>query len=175
MDARGLTLFVCLVGCGSGRSAPAQPAAPPPTPPADAAVEAAPPDAFPEAVLEAPAWIFGYHTADRSETWTLRHAAGTALLVVATARGEQRYVGTATEDAAGGLKLDVSTGTAKLALACKRAERAVSATCNDRKARPVEVLDCYHPDFQTPMPFAPAPGIEYVDDASCHGYRLRTP
>jgi hypothetical protein len=35
----------------------------------------------------------------------------------------------------------------------------------------VEVLSCYHADFKAPMPFGPAPGIEYVVDATCNGYR----
>ena len=170
-----LLCVLVIVGCGSSQPAPAQPAVPvAPGGPADAAVDAAP-DALPQAVLGAPAWVFGYHTAERSETWTLRHADGTALLVVATVQGERRYVGSAVEDPSGDVKLDVSTGTAKLALDCKHDKLAVSATCNDRKAKPIDVLSCYHVDFKTPMPFGPAPGIEYVVDASCNGYRLKTP
>lgn len=123
------------------------------------------------AVVNAPPWVFRYHTADRLETWTLQHAGGTALLVVETAQGERRYVGTATEGS-GTLVLDVSTANAKMALDCKREKLAVSAKCNDRKAKPTEVLNCYHQDFKAPMPFGPAPGVEYVVDASCNGYRL---
>ena len=142
-------------------------------PPADAGAAPAP-DALPDAVVNAPPWVFGYRTAERSETWTLRHAGGTALLVVETAQGERRYVGPATESDTE-VKLDVSTGTAKLALACKREKLAVSTKCNDRKAKPIAVLSCYHVDFKTPMPFSPAPGVEYVVDASCNGYRLAPP
>lgn len=122
-------------------------------------------------MVNAPPWVFRYHTADRLETWTLQHAGGTALLVVETAQGERRYVGTATEGS-GTLVLDVSTANAKMALDCKREKLAVSAKCNDRKAKPIEVLNCYHADFKTPMPFGPAPGIEYVVDDTCNGYRL---
>ena len=160
-----------LTGCGSS-SPPTQSvaASPPHTAPADAAIDSAP-DALPAAVTNAPPWVFRYHTADRDETWTLRHADATALLVVVDKSGERRYVGAAT-DSAGALALDVSTGTAKMVLECKREKLAVSAKCNDRKAKPIDVLSCYHKDFKTPMPFAPAPGVEYVVDASCNGYRL---
>ena len=62
-------------------------------------------------MTSAPAFVFRYHTADRSETWTLQHAEGNALLVVDSAKGAQRYVGSATGDPT--LVLDVSTGTGK--------------------------------------------------------------
>ncbi len=116
--------------------------------------------------------MFRYHTADRSETWTLQHAEGQALLVVDSAKGAQRYQGTATDGAT--LALDVSTGSAKLALECKREKLAVSAKCNDTKAKPIDVLNCYHPDFTSPMSFSPAPGIEYVVEPGCTGFRLRS-
>jgi hypothetical protein len=178
-------LCLVLAGCGSA-SAPVESAAPSlaptaPSPPADAAVDTAPnvtPDVTPDAgpdFSSAEAWVFRYHTAQRSETWTLRTLDGAALLVVDTAAGERRYVGSATERADGALVLDVSTGTAKMALECKREQLAVSAKCGDRKAKPREVLNCYHADFSTPMPFAPAPGVEYVVDATCNGYRLIAP
>lgn len=159
-----------LVACGSSAPAPSPPA-PVPVPP-DAPV--APPDTGPPAaVLGAPAFVFRYHTADRSETWTLQHADGHALLVVDSAKGALRYQGTATD---GGLALqvEVSTGSAKLALECKREKLAVSAKCNDTKAKPIDVLNCYHPDFTSPMSFAPAPGIEYVVEPGCTGFRLRS-
>jgi len=127
----------------------------------------------PAAVTAAPAWVFRYKTAERTETWTLRYADGAALLVVENAQGTQRYVGTATEGAS--LALAVSTGSAKLALDCKHAKRAVSAKCNDPKVKPSDVLDCYHPDFKEPMPFGPAPGIEYVVEPGCNGYRRIAP
>lgn len=162
-----LALF--LVACGSTPPAPSQPT-PVPDPP-DAPAAPLPDTGPPAAVLSAPAFVFRYHTADRSEIWTLQHADGHALLVVDSAKGALRYHGTATEGAT--LALDVSTGSAKLALACKREKLAVSAKCNDSKAKPIDVLNCYHPDFTSPMSFAPAPGIEYVALPGCTGFRLR--
>ena len=81
-----------------------------------------------------------------------------------------RYTGTATDGDA--LALDVTTGSARLALSCKHTKRALGRKCNDAKAKPIEVLDYFHPDFAAPMPFGHAPGIEYVVDASCNGYRV---
>jgi hypothetical protein len=163
------------IGCGSAPTPPERPAiaageqvdpkndAPPP-----------PPDAgLPDAVTTAPAWVFEYKTAERSELWTLRHADGLALLVVESATGPLRYTGTATDGTS--LAIAVTTGTAKLALDCKREKLAVSAKCNDTKAKPSEVLNCYHPDFKAPMSFAPAPGIQYVVEPGCTGFRLRKP
>lgn len=161
-------LVAALAACSSA-------APPPPTPPiahvADAAVDAVPPDA-PDPAASAAPWVFRYHSKDRTETWTLRHADGRAQLVVESATGTQRYAGTATEGAT--LAIDVTTGTARMTLDCKKAQRKLGAACNDRAGKPIDVLDCYHPDFKTPMPFAPAPGVEYVSDATCTGYRLLT-
>lgn len=167
---RPLAAVVVLAACSSAPPAPARPHETAPVP-GDAAVDTPAPDAgLPAAVMAAPPWVFAYRTADRAETWTLRFADGAALLVVESQQGVTRYTGTATEGAS--LALAVSTGTAKLALDCKHAKRAVSAKCNDAKAKPIDILDCYHPDFKEPMPFGPAPGIEYVVDATCSGYRL---
>ncbi len=130
-------------------------------------------NAVPDAVTKASPWIFGYRTADRSETWTLRLAEGAALLEVQSKTGTLRYTGTATVSAT--FALDVSTGTAKMKLECKKAKRRLSTKCNDTKAKPVDVLDCYHPDFKEPMPFGPVPGVEYVGDDRCTGYRVVTP
>jgi len=124
----------------------------------------------PPAVLDAPAWVFRYATKDRSETWTLKTFDGFAVLEVQNAQGTQQYRGISNEGAT--LKIEVSTRTAKMTLDCKRVKRPLGAKCNDSKAKPIEVLDCYHPDFKTPMPFGPSPGVEYVVDASCNGYRL---
>jgi hypothetical protein len=146
-----------------------QPTTSPDPEPIDGGVDA-PVDALPDALVNAPAWIFRYATKERTETWTLRRDAGAALLVVESAQGERRYTGTARESDAV-IALDVSTGSAKMILECKREKQAVSAKCNDRKAKPIEVLNCYHADFKAPMPFGPAPGIEYVVDATCNGYR----
>lgn len=165
---------LAIAGCGSSSPPAAQPSGPAaPAPVADAGVDAAP-DALPDALVNAPAWIFRYTTADRKETWTLRRDGGAALLVVENAQGERRYVGTARETDTS-IVLDVSTTGAKMALDCKREKLAVSAKCNDKKAKPIDVLNCYHADFKTPMPFGPAPGIEYVVDASCNGYRKVAP
>lgn len=169
---RPFSIVCSFVAACSG--SPAKVEAPAPAPPV--ASDAAPPDATPDAgvsaaLAAAPAWVFRYATAQRTETWTLRMDEGQALVVVESAHGTLRYTGTVTD----ALALDVSTGTAKLALSCKRAKRALSAKCNDTKAKPIDVLDCYHPDFKEPMPFGPAPGIEYAVDASCNGYRLIAP
>jgi hypothetical protein len=169
---RSFSIACSFVAACSG--SPAKVEAPAPAPPV--ASDAAPPDAAPDAgvsaaLATAPAWVFRYATAQRTETWTLRMDAGQALLVVESAHGTLRYTGTVTD----ALALEVTTGTAKLALSCKHAKRALSAKCNDTKAKPLDVLDCYHPDFKEPMPFGPAPGIEYAVDASCNGYRLIAP
>jgi hypothetical protein len=136
----------------------------------DAASEPPPaPDAgVPEVAGDA--WVFRYSTKDRNETWTLRYANGNAVVIVDTAGRQMLYLGGAAEGKT--LEVDVASGTAKLSLDCKRTKRPLSAKCNDSKAKPIEVLDCYHKDFKTPMPFGPAPGVEYVVDASCNGYRL---
>lgn len=163
-------LLIALAAACSSAPAPAQHPQAAAQAPADAAIDATPEAGVPEAVANAPAWVFRYRTAQRAETWTLRYHGDTALLTVETAQGTQRYVGSATDGAT--LKLDVTTGSAKLALDCKHTRRPLSARCNDTKAKPVEVLDCYHPDFKEPMPFGPAPGVEYVVSGSCNGYRL---
>jgi hypothetical protein len=161
-----------LIGCSSApppkTEAPVAPVAP-----ADAAPVVPPDTGPPAAVLAAPAYVFKYNTADRAETWTLRQAEGQALVVVESAKGTLEYTGTATEGAS--LAIAVATSTAKLALDCKREKLAVSAKCNDTKAKPIDVLNCYHPDFKAPMSFAPAPGIEYVVEPGCNGFRLAKP
>lgn len=142
-------------------------AAPPPTPPPlrpppiDAGVDAAP-----DAGIDGQAWVFRYHTAQRTETWTLRWQDDRAQLVVDGTTGTQRYWGTYKDGV-----VDVATASAKLQLTCKPAQRALSKKCNDKKAAKVDVLDCFHKDFAEPMPFG-TPGVEYVVDASCNGYRL---
>ncbi len=136
--------------------------------PAVAPVDAAP--AMSEALARAPAWIFRYRTAERSETWTLRHAGDEAAIEVETAAGTTLYLGPAVDGEA--LVLELSSRTAKVSLRCEPTRRAIGTRCNDAEAPPVEVLDCYHPEFDAPMPFGEAPGIEYVVDESCSGYRL---
>jgi hypothetical protein len=166
-------LFILLVACG-GPTHVDPPVAHVAT---DAAVDAPAPNLFDagvsDAVANAKAWVFRYHTAQRTETWTLRYSGDQALLIVESAQGALRYLGSATDGAT--LALAVSTSSAKIALDCKHTTRAVSAKCNDTKAKPIDVLDCYHPDFKEPMPFGHEPGIEYAVDASCNGYRLIVP
>jgi hypothetical protein len=165
---RVAAIAVLLAACGPSAKepeAPAEPAEPTPPPAPDAGPSAA--------VASAPAWVFAYRTADRSETWTLRHAGGEAMIDVETPKGTTRYLGSATDGDT--LVLALSATTAKISLECKRTTRAIGTACNDTKAAPVDVLDCYHPDFETPMPFGAAPGIEYVIDATCNGYRLAAP
>jgi hypothetical protein len=170
--SRAPFIWLVIAACSSAPQSVERPGSPPV--PADAAAPDAPPDAGPsEAVLHAPAWVFRYHTAQRSETWTLRFAGDAALLEVQTAQGVTRYAGAAADGAS--LALSLSTGRAKMALDCKRVKRAIGRACNDSKASPIDVLDCYHPDFAAPMPFGPAPGIEYVVDERCNGYRLIAP
>jgi hypothetical protein len=144
-----------------------------PVPPVAVVADAAPEaviDAGPDPLLAMPAFVFRYTTADRAETWTLHRANGAALLVVESKQGTRTYRGTDTDGA-----IDVTSGTAKMNLSCKQTKRSLSTKCNDTKAKPVDVLDCFHPAFATPMPFAAAPGVEYVVDASCNGYRLVAP
>lgn len=96
--------------------------------------------------------------------------------------------------------LALTAGTYKLALDCTRDKLAVAAPTAVRKPHPrkgkyagecsgdpgrwvpdktksVEVLSCKHPDYEVPMPFAAAPGVEYLyvnDDCAMQGggYRL---
>jgi hypothetical protein len=161
-----------LAACSSPSAPPAERPTPVTEAPQDAAPEPPPPPdaAPPPEVVDASLWLFRYSTKDRKETWTLRYRNGNAVLIVETAGRQMLYLGGAAEGET--LKVNVASGTAKLVLDCKRTKRAVGAKCNDPKAKPIEVLDCYHKDFKTPMPFGPSPGIEYVVDASCNGYRL---
>lgn len=162
--------LVLVAACGGSQPTPMT-KPPEPVIPDAAAVDATPPDAgLPASVTSAPPWIFRYKTPQRAETWTLQMADGATLLVVETAQGTTRYEGTAQGEA-----IAVTSKTARMALTCKQAKRHLSKKCNDTKAPEIDVLDCFHPDFQTPMPFAAAPGVEYVEDASCKGYRLATP
>jgi hypothetical protein len=167
-----MRMFVlCLVACSS----PPSPAAehPTPPPPPVAAVDAAPPaDAgVPEEVTAAPAWIFRFNTPGRVETWTLRFANEHALLVVEAATGTTRYQGSMSD----ALALRVKAGSALMSLDCKREKQAIGTKCNDTKAKKIDVLACYHPDFKSPMTFGAEPGIEYVANDSCTGYRLIGP
>ena len=96
-----------------------------------------------------------------------------ALVTVEAAQGTTRYVGTAAVGAS--LVLTLAAGAHKLSLDCKRTKKPVGTKCNDAKAKQLDVLDCFHPDFKAPMTFGPAPGIEFVATAQCNGYRLLAP
>jgi hypothetical protein len=156
-------LVLVAIGCGS--STP--PAAPPIVVAADAAIADAPaPDAgVPEAVINAPAWIFRYSAPGRLETWTLRYSGSDALVTVERATGTTRYIGTVSD-----LKLTLAAGASSLTLECKPAKLPVGATCGDKKPKQLDVLDCFHPDFKAPMTFGAAPGVEYVVTDACSGY-----
>jgi hypothetical protein len=165
MSMRLAALVLCAACSSPAKPGPATPPVPPPP---DAAVDAASPDAgVPES---ATIWRFRYNTAQRTETWSLRFGDGHATIDVQSASGTTHYFGTAVEGES--LKLDVATSSAKLSLDCKRAKRPLSEKCNDKKATPVDVLDCYHPDFKEPMPFGEGQGVEYVVEPKCTGYRL---
>src|SRR5215470_8884844 len=172
MPAMKWMFAACLAACGSSPSpAPAKPAAPPPTP--FAAVDAAPaPDApsVPDEVANAPAWIFRFNAPGRLETWTLRYHGTAAMLIVEAATGTTRYLGSVTEG--GSMALALSAGSARMALDCKREKLAVGAKCGDKKPKKIDVLNCYHPDFKSPMSFGPAPGVEFVSTDKCIGYRM---
>lgn len=159
--------LLALVACSSSAKAPAPPA-PAAAPPPDAAVDAASPDAGipPTAAV----WRFRYNKPPRVETWTLRFGDGHATVDVESGQGTLHYFGTAVEGES--VKLDVATSSAKITLDCKRAKRPLGTKCNFAKPKPADVLDCYHPDFKEPMPFGPEPGVEYVDEPKCTGYRV---
>ena len=162
-------LAVCLlVACSSPAAPPEHPA---PTPAPVAIADAAMPDAGPPAeLLAAPAWVFRYNAPGRLETWTLRSHGDAGMVVVERANGATQYLGTAADGAS--LVLTLAAGPNKLSLDCKHEKLAVGTKCNDTKAKKLDVLNCYHPDFKSPMTFGPAPGIEYVTSDSCNGYRL---
>lgn len=163
---RFATLIVVLIGCSSSPS-PERPAAPAaPVAIVDAAVDA-PPDAdVPDEVANAPAWVFRYNAAGRLETWTLRYSGERALVTIETARGTTRYVGAITD----ALKLTVAAGSNTMSLDCKRSKLDVGAVCGDKQPAKLDVLDCFHPDFKSPMSFGAAPGIEFVTAGGCSGY-----
>ena len=137
----------------------------------------------------------------RLETWTLRHADGQGMVVVTyqAADGQitrtARYLGTASDDGKS-VTLALTAGSAQLALTCTRAKLPVAAAtavrapskrkpakpCSDEgrwipeRVTTIDVLSCKHPDFAAAMPFATAPGIEYLflDDGCVQrggGYR----
>jgi hypothetical protein len=155
------------VACGCGATSAPAPAATPVVVVADAGVPT-PIDAvaIPD---DTPAWIFRYNAPGRLETWTLRYHGDIAAMDVVTATGTTHYVGTAADGAS--LVLTIAAGPARLALDCKRDKLAVGRMCGEAKPEKLDVLDCFHPDFKEPMPFGPAPGIEYTASDRCRGYR----
>ena len=105
-----------------------------------------------------------------------------------------RYLGTVADDGTS-LKLALAAGPNQLALECKREKLAIAAATAVRKPHPrkgryarpcsgdpgrwvpdktksIDVLSCKHPDYEAPMPFASAPGVEYLfvnDDCDQQG------
>ena len=162
--------LVIAVGCSSSPSPAPQAPVPAPVVTADAAPPPPPDAGVPEAVLNAPAWVFRYNTPGRVETWTLRYAGDQALLVVEAASGTAKYFGSVAN--ATSLKLALAAPTAQMNLECKPVQKAIGKKCNDAKAPKLDVLDCYHPDFKEPMTFGQAPGVEFAQVDGCTGYRL---
>jgi hypothetical protein len=143
------------------------------------------------------------------ETWTLRWTGDRATIVVGQQiaasdgiwmpTGTTVYTGSA--NAEGG-KFALVTGQSKIALECKREKLDVAAANALRKPHPrtgkykqpcsgdpgrwvppkttkLDVLSCKLDGYDVPMPFAPSPGIEYVnvnDDCEQQGggYRIAT-
>jgi hypothetical protein len=172
--------------------------APPPPDAAepDPAVAAAPPSVF----RFYSTGLVPTKTGPRLETWTLRHAGDRGMVLVERMAPDGEafepasktlYLGTATDDGKT-LTLTLAAGTDQLALACKREKLAIAGAtavrkphkkgkykeCGDPgrwvpdKTKSVEVLQCKHPDFDAPMPFAAAPGVEYLyvnDDCQMQG------
>ena len=160
---------LAVAGCGSSPPPPTE--APAPEAPPVVAADAAAPDAdVPDDVVNAPAWIFRFNAGGRRESWTLRHHGGLALLVVESTQSTTRYSGTVSDGTE--LAVSVAAGPNHLTLTCKREQRPIGTRCNDAKAKKLDVLDCYHPEFKAPMTFGPSPGIEYVDEPGCQGYRI---
>ncbi len=167
---RMLAAVVAAVGCGSSQPPPEKPPQAPAAP--VVSVDAAVPDAgIPAEVMAAPAWIFRYSAPGRVETWTLRYSGDSALLVVEAATGTIRYVGSMSSTG----QLTASTANAKMSLDCKPDKAAIGTKCNDTKAKKIDVLNCFHPDFKTPMTFGHEPGVEFVMSDSCNGFRLIAP
>jgi len=170
---RARLVWVTLAACSSASLAPTTPTPPAPIDAGAIENDAAPDAGAPEAVTTAPSWVFRYNPPEGTGTWRLQFADGARQLVVDNGKRPLRYLGTATEGAT--IAISVATQAAKMSLDCKRTKRALSTTCNDRKAKPIDVLDCYHPDFKEPMPFAVSPGVEYVTSKDCTGYRVIAP
>jgi hypothetical protein len=152
------------------------------TPPVDAAVALdAPSDAGPSPeVAAAPEWVFRFNAGARFETWRLRFAdSGAALVIERKDQPTLSHLGTAS-----GTKFKFAE--ARLELDCKRDKldvvgaKAVRACQGKQPGRwapatttKLDVLSCKLAGFDVPMPFAAAPGVEYVqiNDDCGGGYR----
>jgi hypothetical protein len=108
----------------------------------------------------AAAWVFRFNAKDRVETWTLRFAGTRAAIDVERSAGApSHYTGTT----------DGSTFTlGTLSMTCQPAKLDIGGGCTGTKASKLDVLSCRLPGFDQPMPFAAAPGVEYL---ACGGYR----
>src|SRR5512132_2665695 len=122
-------VLVIAVGCSSSPSPPPQAPAPAPVAVADAAPPPPPDAGVPEAVLNAPAWVFRYNAPPRVETWTLRYAGDKALLVVEGTSGATKYFGSVAS--ATSLELALAAPTAQMNLECKPAQKPIGKACND--------------------------------------------
>ena len=151
-------LVVVLVACSS--PAGERTTTPVVTAPADAAVALdAPPDAGPSPELAAaPEWVFRFDAPDRKETWRLRFTGDAAMLSIDRKPAPVTYLGTAT-----GTSFAFPAG--KLELACSHAKLDVGC---EKKRTKLDVLSCKLAGFDVPMPFAAAPGIEFVADKTCY-------
>jgi hypothetical protein len=182
-----------LAACSSSSTPPTKPT--PATP--DAAVSSdAPPDANLADLPNATVSMFRFHQAGepaRIETWTLKVAGDRAVVLVdRTPARSSTYAGSANDDGTT-IAIAVTEGPNKLSLACKRAKLDVAAATAKRAAQPkkkgkcdpgrwapdkltkLDVLECKHPDFEAPMPFAAEPGVEYLtvtDECFGAGYRV---
>jgi hypothetical protein len=142
------------------------------------------------------------------ETWTLRWVGDRATILVERKLAEREgalvpagttvYTGSTNE----GTKFALAAGSQKIALECKREKLDVAAATAVRKPHPrtgkykepcsgdpgrwvppkttkLDVLSCKLDGFDVPMPFAAAPGVEYVHvnddcDQQGGGYRIAT-
>jgi hypothetical protein len=186
---RALVLLV-LAACGSSATPPAEPvapvtnvdaAAPEPSQPAPDP-QVAERERAKQSAMATTAYVFRYQSAARSETWTLWFASGVAVLNVQPDGGAiVQYQGSVGDGDP--MAITVEGPTAKMSLSCKRTTREVDAYCDPAAPKSkkkstkkkLEALDCFHADFKEPMPFGVMPGIVYVADGACAGYRSISP
>ena len=154
--------------------------------PPDASVALdAPPDAGPSSeVAAAPVWVFRFNAGPRFETWKLRFAeSGAALVIERKDQPASSHLGTTsgTRFTFADAKLELDCERDKLDVVGATAVRACQGKQPGRWApaatTKLDVLSCKLAGFDVPMPFAAAPGVEYVqiNDACGGGYRAIAP